>query len=182
MTRDTDRNEVGAPDDGARAPAPSGTEQDRGRVPQDPPRSRVPYEAQVFGRMAAFGLVVGAVYWFLTYETAGSVLLFTFGIASTLAAIAIFLGSRGRPSVEEQARAAATAATVSMEPVPEPGWAPLLLALGLGAVALGGALGPWLTIAGLLLTVRAAWGWLHAAVEEARPSMGGAPRADKFED
>jgi hypothetical protein len=132
--------------------------------------------------MAAFGLVVGAVYWFLTYETAGSVLLFTFGIASGVAGVAIFLGSRRRPSDDEQARAAVAATTVSVEPVPQPGWAPLLVAVGLGAVALGGALGPWLMIAGLLLTVRSAWGWLHAAVEEARPSMGGAPRGDQVED
>jgi hypothetical protein len=181
MTRDTSRHEVGAPDDGPRPPSASGTHQDRGSVPEDPRSRGIPYEAQVFGRMAAFGLVVGAVYWFLTYETAGSVLLFTFGIASAVAAVAIFLGSRGRPTAEGPAPAASPS-TLPVEPVPEPGWAPLLVALGLGAVALGGALGPWLTIAGLLLTVRAAWGWLHAAVEEARPSMGGTPQADQIED
>jgi len=51
-------------------------------------------EVTLFARMASFGLIVGAVYWFLTYEVAGTVLLSTFGFASAIAAIAVFVGSR----------------------------------------------------------------------------------------
>jgi cytochrome c oxidase subunit 1 len=43
-----------------------------------------------------------------------------------------------------------------------------LLGIGLGGLALGAAFGPWLLIAGLLLTLAAARGWLAAAVREAR--------------
>jgi hypothetical protein len=43
--------------------------------------SRVPEEVLVFARPAAFGLIVGAVYWFVSYERAGTVLLLGFGTA-----------------------------------------------------------------------------------------------------
>jgi hypothetical protein len=142
-------------------------------VPQDPPRDRIPYEAQVFGRMSVFGLAIGAVYWFLTYETAGSVLLFTFGIASGVAAVAIFLGGR-----DTKARAAAVSAavaagrTVDREPVPAPGWAPVLIAIGLGGLGMGLALGPWLSIAGILFALAAARRWLSAAMTETDDARG----------
>src|SRR5437868_10780580 len=60
-------------------------------------------EARLFGRMAIFGIGVGALYWFLTYEPAGSVILTTFGVASGIAAIAIFVGSRQQPPIERPA-------------------------------------------------------------------------------
>ena len=47
-------------------------------------------EAVLFGGLAIFGLVVGAAYWFLAYETAGTVLLIGFGVASTVATISLW--------------------------------------------------------------------------------------------
>ena len=44
--------------------------------------------------------------------------------------------------------------------------------MGLGLVALGGVLGPWLLIAGLLVVVAAAWGWLGAAMHETDDARG----------
>jgi hypothetical protein len=120
-----------------------------------------------------FGLVVGAVYWFLTYETAGSILLFTFGVASAIAAIAIFAGSRRARRHGAESGAPVAAATHSdVEPVPNPNANPLLLAIGLGLVLLGTVLGPWLLIAGLLVVVAAAWGWLHSAMDETDEARG----------
>src|SRR6478672_2229052 len=97
-------------------------------------------EVTLFARMATFGIVVGAVYWFLTYEVAGTVLLSAFGLASALAAVAVFVGRRfaGRRARAGDATAQSPAAAEA-EPVPRPGWAPLGIALGLGGVALGGA-------------------------------------------
>ena len=124
-------------------------------------------DVQLFGRMAAFGVVVGAVYWFLTYEVAGTVLLSAFGVASGVAAIAVFAGTRAA-----RRREASPKDHVEWpdpeddEPLPRPGWAPLGIALGLGAVALGAAFGPWLAIAGAFVAVRSAKSWLDAAVEE----------------
>jgi Cytochrome c oxidase subunit IV len=142
-------------------------------------------EAKLFGRMAIFGIGVGSVYWFLTYETAGSVMLTTFGVASGIAAIAIFVGSRRQPPVAHPAADGPVGATLEgpSEPVPEPGWAPLGIAIGLGGVALAGPFGPWLAIAGLFLALRSAKAWLDATVRETDAARGRArPRHDHLDD
>ncbi len=131
-------------------------------------------EARLFIRMSAFGLIVGVVYWFLTYETAGSVMLTTFGVASGIAALAIVLGSRGQRRPAKPAAAGPVGATHkgSEEPVPRPGWAPLGIAIGLGGVALAGPFGPWLAIAGLFLAIRSAKSWLDASMTETNEARG----------
>ena len=138
-------------------------------------------EVTLFARMATFGIVVGAVYWFLTYEVAGTVLLSAFGLASALAAVAVYVGGRfaGRRS---RADGAAAASPPEAEPVPRPGWAPLGIALGLGAVALGAAFGPWLAIAGALVAVRSAKSWLDTAVEETDEARGRSRDEDDARD
>ena len=128
-------------------------------------------EVTLFARMATFGIVVGAVYWFLTYEAAGTVLLSAFGLASGLAAVAVYVGGRlagRRPGAEGPA----ASSPADAEPIPRPGWAPLGIALGLGGVALGAAFGPWLAIAGALVAVRSAKSWLDTAVEETDEARG----------
>ena len=127
-------------------------------------------EVTVFARMAAFGIVVGALYWFLTYESAGTVLLLAFGLASSLAAVAVYVG--GRLAGPRSRADDAAGPTSDVEPVPRPGWAPLGIAVGLGGVALGGAFGPWLSVAGALVAIRSAKDWLDAAVEEADEAWG----------
>ncbi len=46
---------------------------------------RLSEEVLFFARIAAFGLIVGAVYWFVAYEPAGTVMLLGFGVASSVA-------------------------------------------------------------------------------------------------
>jgi len=118
-------------------------------------------EVTLFARMATFGLVVGAGYWLLTGEAAGTVLLGAFGLASLVAAVAVFVGLR------TGARSVADGAAGTEAGPPRPGWAPLLVALGLGGVALGLAFGPWLSIAGVLVATRSAKAWLDATMDEA---------------
>jgi hypothetical protein len=119
-------------------------------------------EVALFARMAAFGLIVGTAYWFLTYETAGSVLLGAFGVASAIAGIAVAVGGRNvRRQVDP-----ATAATAVRDAPPAPGWAPLGIGVGLGTVGLGAVFGPWLLIAGLLVAIPSAWTWLATAMDE----------------
>ena len=125
-------------------------------------------EAKLFARMAIFGVAIGVAYWFLTYETAGSVMLTTFGAASGLAAVAIWLGSRRRTT----ARPVGASAYGTAEPVPHPGWAPIGIAIGLGGVALAGPFGPWLAIAGLFLAIRSAKAWLDAHMRESDAAWG----------
>ena len=136
-------------------------------------------EARLFGRMATFGLVVGLGYWLLTGERAGTVLLVAFGAASSLAAVALFVGS-GRGRRTKRAEGAGEPEAVEPEAgeaVPEPGWAPLVIAAGIGGLALGGAFGPWLTIAGLLVAILGGWAWLSAAMREFDAAEGPPPEA-----
>jgi hypothetical protein len=127
-------------------------------------------EARVFARMSIFGIVVGGAYWFLTYEVAGTALLLGFGLATGLATVAIWVRTRRRLG-----DAAAAGGDESAEALPEPGWAPLIIGLGLGGLALGAAFGPWLTIAGLLIAIAGGASWLSAAVREAASVDGSRP-------
>jgi hypothetical protein len=165
----------------------------------------VTQEVRLFLRMSAFGLIVGAAYWFLTYETAGTVLLVGFGIAAGIAAVAVFVGGRaadrrapgaagsgsertadrgtsqepaaedtplGAPPKADRAEVTAPpsrsqlARPPDVEPIPRPGWAPVGLAIGLGAVFLGGAFGPFPAIGGVVVTIVSAWSWLSSAMNE----------------
>ena len=56
----------------------------------------MPEEVRFFLRQAAFGLLIAVVYWFLTYESAGSVLLLAFGIGSALLTVVLVRQTRGR--------------------------------------------------------------------------------------
>jgi len=138
-------------------------------------------EARLFARMSIFGLGTGAAYWILTSERAGTVLLLAFGLGAGLAAVAIFVGSRGgrrraREAPLEAPPEDSPALAAEVEPLPEPGWAPLGIAAGIGGLALGAAFGPWLTIAGLILAIVGALSWLSAAVRETDAARGRPPR------
>jgi hypothetical protein len=144
-------------------------------------------EVKLFARMSIFGLVVGAVYGVLTGERAGIVLLIAFGIAAGIASLALFAGSRrtrdraGTVPAEDAATAGAAGAVGAgmahvEDPIPEPGWAPLGVAIGIGGLALGAAYGPWLAIGGLLLAIVGGWNWLSAAIREADSVAGGRVR------
>ena len=127
-----------------------------GGAARPPTRPAIPEEAKVFIRTASFGVVVGAGYGVLTGEPAGAVLLLAFGLASAVAAIAIVVGSlagRASPPAGRGAEGSVDAPTSDDdgEPVTHPGWAPLIIGIGLGGLALGAALGPWLGITGLLV-------------------------------
>ena len=144
-------------------------------------------EAKVFVRMAIFGIATGVAYWFLTYETVGSVMLTTFGFASGIAAVAIWAGARrrhgaARPVADHGADAMRGAEAASAaDALPQPGWAPLGIAVGLGGVALAGPFGPWLAIAGLFLAIRSAKTWLDSTVRETDEARGLRSRDDELD-
>ena len=52
-------------------------------------------EIAVFARSAVYFGAIGAIYWFLTYEVAGSVLLVGSALASAFVAVVLRLGLRG---------------------------------------------------------------------------------------
>ena len=65
-------------------------------------------EVRLFGRLSLYALVVGTIYWFVSYEVAGTVLLLGFGLATGLAFI--ILWRRDRKVRARGGRAMATAA------------------------------------------------------------------------
>jgi hypothetical protein len=144
-----------------------------------------PQETRFFLFLAAWGLGVGLVYWFLTYETAGSALLIGFGIASAAGAAWLM---RSRPAVLA-ARAerrepgpdvvipevdTAGGGTVDIDRpfldergrVPEDTLAPLALGLGISLAATAIVFGPWLIVAAAVPLVWGAWAWLTGARDE----------------
>jgi Cytochrome c oxidase subunit IV len=130
----------------------------------------MPEEVRFFGRLSIYALVVGVVYWVISYEYAGTVLLIGFGIA-TGAAFLVLRGSRQRPDAGEHADGA-----IEREPdgpfgdesgpVPTRSAAPLAVGFGLAVIGLAGAFGPWFLLAGAVPLLLGAADWLHAANHE----------------
>ena len=123
-------------------------------------------EAVLFGRLAIFGLVVGAVYWFLTYETAGTVMLVGFGVASAVASISMWVRPP-RSALEAGLPDGEVPAGWGEERIPAPAFAPLIVGAGVAITALGLALGPLILPVGIVVAAIGARYWLEAAVHEA---------------
>ena len=108
---------------------------------------RLPEEILFFGRLGAYGLIIGTIYWFVTYETAGTVLLVLFGGGSTLLA-AILLATARRetadpgPEPGDSLRPDGPFGDESGR-IPGPSLAPIEVGLGLALASLGIAFGPW---------------------------------------
>jgi Cytochrome c oxidase subunit IV len=124
-------------------------------------------EVALFIRSAIYGIAVGAIYWFLTYEDAGSILLVGMGLATVVVALVLWFGldrrwrslrpnedAPDRPFEDEAGR------------IPEPTVAPLVLAFGTALTVLGLVFTPALVITGLILSLIAAREWLRSAVVE----------------
>ena len=70
--------------------------------PRRPRRTRQPFEdailmadeVKLFGRLSLYALVVGTIYWFVSYEFVGTVMLLGFGLATGLAFIILFRRDR----------------------------------------------------------------------------------------
>jgi hypothetical protein len=137
----------------------------------------VPEEVRFFGRSAVFGLGIAVAYWFLTYETAGTVLLLVFGLGSTLAAVALRIGlPRVTPEGPLLRRAVSwlRLAHSSVEgpflrdPTRLPGssLAPIQVGLGTAVAALGLVFGVWLVALGTTIMILGGAAWLREAAAE----------------
>lgn len=129
----------------------------------------MPEEIRFFGRLSIYALVVGVIYWFLSYEAAGTVLLVGFGIANG----AGFLVLRGapRPGTSTEAEREASHAPDGpfgdeSGPVPTRSAAPLAVGFGLAVAGLAGAFGPWFLLAGAVPLAIGAVDWLRSANQE----------------
>ena len=124
-------------------------------------------EVAFFTRSAIYGIAVGTVYWFLTYENAGSILLVGVGLATVVVALVLWFG------LDRRWRSLRAIGEVPARPfedeagrIPEPTMAPIALAFGTALTVLGLVFTPALVITGLILSLIAAREWLRSAVEE----------------
>ena len=128
-------------------------------------------EIRFFGRLSAYALAVGAGYWFISYEIAGTVLLLGFGIATGVAFIVLRQGRppSGDPGADEVAsypgRPDGPFGDESA-PVPTRSAAPLMVGFGIAVMALAGAFGPWFLLTGAIPFLIGAVDWLRAAGRE----------------
>jgi len=116
-----------------------------------------PAETRFFLFLSAFALVIGAIYWLVSYEPAGSVLLLAFGAATGVMGVVLHrTGRRGadRPFLDETGR------------FPSETPAPLAVGAGIALMALATIFGPAPLVVGLLPFAWGAWTWLGRARAE----------------
>jgi hypothetical protein len=142
-----------------------------------------PQEARVFLLFSAFGIVVGVIYWFVSYESAGTVLLLGFGAATGLLGLRLVVDPASR-LVRERVRVRA-ADTIPTEEgtgagtggidrpfldetgrLPEETIAPFAIGLGVAVAATGLIFGPAPVAVGVLPLAWGAWAWLSGARAE----------------
>lgn len=113
-------------------------------------------ETKLFALSAGFSLVVAAVYWFLSYEDAGStLLLFMFFAPAFLAGYLLVRARRVRRPADEP-EPANVAEDVGSFPAGSV-W-PFVMAIGLMVAMLGLVFGIWLGVAGLIVFTAASIG------------------------
>lgn len=140
-------------------------------------------DAALLLRVSVFGLVAGAVYWFLSYEALGTVALLLLGAGPGFAGLFI-MRHRGAPGGGRGSLPETLRRFAGSPPADPPGpkslesqdlavlplasiW-PFASSLGV-AVALSGAIfGLWLVILGLGVALYSGWGWIAAIMRENR--------------
>ena len=139
----------------------------------------MPEEVRFFGRLGAWGVVVGGGYWLLTRETTGAVVLIGFGIGTGFLALMFALDVRrtGRGRVDERpwrwvglpSRETDEGPFADEEArFPAATSAPLLFSIGVALATLGLAFGPWLYLAATLPLLAGGRAWLRGAMAEYR--------------
>jgi hypothetical protein len=130
-------------------------------------------EVRFFGRLSLYALIVGAIYWFISYEAAGTVLLLGFGLATGTAFVVL---RRGEPRSGGASESNADDAGYpgrpdgpfgdESAPVPTRSAAPLVVGFGAAVMALAGAFGPWFLVTGAIPFLIGAVDWLRSAGRE----------------
>lgn len=130
-------------------------------------------EVRFFGRLSLYALIVGAIYWFVSYETAGTVLLLGFGLATGTAFLVLRRGEPrpgGAPDADDVPYPGRPDGPFGDEsaPVPTRSAAPLVVGFGVAVMALAGAFGPWFLVTGAIPFLIGAVDWLRSAGRELR--------------
>jgi Cytochrome c oxidase subunit IV len=130
-------------------------------------------EVRLFGLLSLYGLIVGSIYWFSSYEAAGTALLLGFGITTGTAFVVLLRGQPGRrpvPDSDDDPYPGRPDGPFGDEsaPVPTRSTAPLVLGFGVAVMALAGAFGPWFLIMGVIPVLIGSVDWLRSAARELR--------------
>ncbi len=141
-------------------------------------------EAALLLRVSVFGLVAGAVYWFLTYEWLGTVTLLLLGGGTGFAGIYLVLqhrriaGAEAEPLSEMLRRFAGspppdrpgprTLEDEDLAVIPLPSIWPFASSLGVAIALSGLVFGLWLVLLGLGVALYSGWGWIAAISRETR--------------
>jgi hypothetical protein len=125
-------------------------------------------EVRYFGRMSIYALLVGAAYWFLSYEAAGTVMLIGFGLATGAGFTLLRASARRLPDAPDDAESTQPDGPFGDEsgPLPTRSAAPLAVGLGVAVIGMAGAFGPWFVAAGAVPLLLGAVDWLRAANRE----------------
>ena len=118
-------------------------------------------ETRVAGLGVVFLAVIAAIYWFTSYEDAGTTLLTVCALAYLLLTSYLFVQGRrlGRPRPEDREDATIADASGIIGYFPAASVWPVGLALGVIVIALGLVFGPWFFVVGFILTVGAIVGY-----------------------
>ncbi len=143
-------------------------------------RSTGPAEARFFLFLGAFGLVLALIYWLVSYELAGTILLAGFGLGAGLLGVRLRIERLPGGTEGEMDDDAADARPFRDDPGRLPGetLAPLALALGVALALTAVVFGVWLLVAGLVPMAWGAWTWLRGARDELAATVAGERRAD----
>jgi hypothetical protein len=140
-------------------------------------------ELRFFLRTAAYSAAIGLIYWYVSYEVAGSVMLAFVVLATGLVVGIFFFGVRAtRGELDPRrggpmSRAGMALARVigfaqprgvageepiaaGLEPVPPGSIWPLVGGAAAAMLGLGLVYGPWLTLPGIVLAAFTVWGWI----------------------
>lgn len=126
-------------------------------------------ERRFFLRTALFASGIAVIYWFVSYETAGTVMLLAIGLTAAFLMWVLARhsgdGRRGPLGLLhdavtfEEPEDASGPLAIEEGPMPAMSYPPLAVAVGSGAVVGGLVFGAWLWLPGAALVVGAAWRW-----------------------
>ena len=134
--------------------------------------TKLPREILYFAGIGLYGSGIGIVYWLVTREVAGFVLLTTFGAASAGFALVLLAslpeGDREtsyEPDQPDARRVEGAFGTLTGR-IPSGSLAPLEVGFGIAVSSLSLAFGIWMLLAGIVPILAGAYGWIRSTERE----------------
>lgn len=118
-------------------------------------------EGIIFVLAAVFYILVGAVYWFLTYDSTGTTVLLLTGVLGFIVAFyVLYTAKRVYPRPEDRLDAEIDEADPEYGFFSPYSWWPIAVGFGAFVVAMGLVFAVWLLVLGVFLLLMSVVGWL----------------------